>query len=140
PRAGVNLLVESKQLGRYDSYRDAVRRVMDAFGLSLSAAFPHVANCHNLPVPWDWQSLVEAYLSEHEAPATDPRDSVEIPTLPEGAGLRLERADGLSSRMAHAVAAGIVNEAEGEALLGVETPTARHWFREKIEAAATNLT
>lgn len=111
---------------------------MSAFGLSFTAAFAHVANCCDEDVPFNWQALMAAQIEQDGVMVAYTADTVEVPEVPAGTYLRRERANGLSTRMARAVAAGLIDEGEGGELLGTKTEIARRWFHEKVEIASAD--
>jgi Zn-dependent peptidase ImmA (M78 family) len=133
PRSGVQQRTATFDRQTEGGYREAVATVMREFGLSYSAAYPHVANCHGEKPPFRWFTSIEEYVRSVEAEESLKeewrKDRITVPTIPEDFDIPLERADGFTNLLVEAVAGGQVDEEQAVQLLGGPPEQARAFFR-----------
>ena len=132
PREAVRSKTHNRSLGHWQGYAAAVSDVMREFGLSRSAAFVHVANCHERQPPFGWFATVAEHTkgAEHEERWRD--DRLEVPAFHESDDVPLERADGFATLLAQAVAEGRVPRENAVRLLGGSVAAGERLLQSRI--------
>jgi len=99
-------------------YQEAVRATVDNFGMSVSASFVHVANCHQEEPPFHWRDLIIGDLRHTEQVSRVTCDTLADPVLPSGVNIPLERADVFARLVARGIATGVLAKNDASELLG----------------------
>lgn len=140
PRERVKALVPSSDLESVTGYTGAVRAIMRHFGLSLSASFSHVANCHSVPPKFHWRNEIQATIRSLPDPDEWHHDRIPTSEVPENTRIPPERADKFAVLLARSVALGILTRSQALSHIGDNSPEAANWFDEKIRAATDPIT
>ena len=128
PRHLVAATTRPDPLSTRAGYGDGVRELMRRFGLSYSAAFSHLANCHGQTPRFEWFSELRGQGEGEEHSLSWAGDEIPVPSVPDGLGLPLERADGFSTLMARSVDRGELSFRAAGDLLGLSEEKARQWL------------
>lgn len=113
-----------------NSYEEAVRTIVHKFGMSVSASFAHVANCHRAEPPFQWRDLIIRDLRHTEQAPEASSDTLAVPVLPAGVHVPLERADDFARLVARGIRTGELDKSLASELLG--SSTSSDWFQLKL--------
>lgn len=130
PRRAVGDATGKLRLNDRLGYREAVREVATKFGMSVSASFAHVANCRGEEPRFEWRQSILSDLRDIERSPEDQRDTIEVPVIPAGENVPLERANGFASLVARGIASGMLSKEHASELLG--SSTSSRWFTSNI--------